>query len=213
MNDVLANPLRAASVNIIGTQHALEAARSAGVDRFVYASTVWVYGNGRSEASVDEETPPSPPSHPYTATKLAGEMLVHSYGDLYGVGTTTVRLGIPFGPRSRDAAVVAAFVHRASSRKALKVAGDTWSSVSERDGSRPITVAVPAEEMCACSIWKSPARQRLKRGVFKGIVDLHAAINRYLAETNDDPKPFTWTADPDAIIEKVRRGKQALEST
>jgi len=55
-------------------------------------------------------------------------------------------------------------------------------------------------------------RQRLKRGVFKGIVDLQAAINRYLAETNDNPKPFTWTADPHAIIEKVRRGKQALES-
>src|SRR6266568_4006259 len=53
-------------------------------------------------------------------------------------------------------------------------------------------------------------RQRLKRGVFKGIVDLQAAINRYLAETNDNPKPFTWTADPDAIIEKVRRGKLAL---
>src|SRR5277367_6776690 len=55
-------------------------------------------------------------------------------------------------------------------------------------------------------------KQRLKRGVFKGIVDLQAAINRYLAETNDNPKPFTWTADPDAIIEKVRRGKQTLES-
>ena len=55
-------------------------------------------------------------------------------------------------------------------------------------------------------------RQRLKRGVFNGIVDLQAAINRFLAETNDNPKPFTWTADPNAIIEKVRRGKQALES-
>jgi transposase len=53
-------------------------------------------------------------------------------------------------------------------------------------------------------------RQRLKRGVFKGIVDLQAAINRYLAETNADPKPFTWIADPDAIIKKVRRGKQPL---
>jgi transposase len=55
-------------------------------------------------------------------------------------------------------------------------------------------------------------RQRLQRGVFKGIVDLQTAINRFLAETNDNLKPFTWTADPDAIIEKVRRGKQALES-
>jgi hypothetical protein len=41
---------------------------------------------------------------------------------------------------------------------------------------------------------------RLKHGVFKGIVDLQAAINRFLAETNDNPKPFTWTADPDAIL-------------
>ena len=54
-------------------------------------------------------------------------------------------------------------------------------------------------------------KQRLKRGVFKGIVDLQATINRYLAETNDNPKPFVWTADPDDIIEKVRRGKQVLE--
>jgi hypothetical protein len=29
---------------------------------------------------------------------------------------------------------------------------------------------------------------------------------------NASPKPFVWTADPDAIIEKVRRGKQVLES-
>jgi transposase len=55
-------------------------------------------------------------------------------------------------------------------------------------------------------------RQRLKRGVFKGIVDLQAAINRYLAETNQNPKPFIWTADPHAIIEKARRGRLALNA-
>jgi hypothetical protein len=54
-------------------------------------------------------------------------------------------------------------------------------------------------------------RQRLKRGVFTGIADLQAAINRDLAEANDNPKPFAWTADSEAIIEKLRRGKQALE--
>src|ERR1700730_10444198 len=63
---------------------------------------------------------------------------------------------------------------------------------------------------------RGPLRQTdpaaAKYGVFKGIVDLQAAINRFLAETNQNPKPFTWTADPDAIIDKVRRGKQVLES-
>src|SRR3954468_23995879 len=55
-------------------------------------------------------------------------------------------------------------------------------------------------------------RQRFKRGVFHSVVDLQAAINRYVAETNTRPKPFTWTADPDEIIAAVRRGHQALDS-
>jgi transposase len=55
-------------------------------------------------------------------------------------------------------------------------------------------------------------RRRLKRGVFRSIVELQAAINRFLGETNEDPKPFTWTADPDKIIAPVRRGHQVLDS-
>jgi len=47
-------------------------------------------------------------------------------------------------------------------------------------------------------------RRRLKRGAFGSIVELQAAINRFLRETNDAPKPFTWTADPDKIIAAVR---------
>jgi hypothetical protein len=49
-------------------------------------------------------------------------------------------------------------------------------------------------------------------GVFHSIVDLQAAINRFLKETNDRPKPFVWTADPDKIIAAVRRGYQVLDS-
>ena len=55
-------------------------------------------------------------------------------------------------------------------------------------------------------------RRRLKRGVFRSIVDLQAAINRFLVETNADPKPFVWTAHPDRVIAAVQRGMQALES-
>ena len=48
-------------------------------------------------------------------------------------------------------------------------------------------------------------RRRLKRGAFCSIVDLQAAINRYIAEHNDDPKPFVWTKPADAILAKVAR--------
>jgi transposase len=57
------------------------------------------------------------------------------------------------------------------------------------------------------------AKRRLKRGIFRSLVDLQAAINRFLDEHNSsDPKPFNWTADPDKIIAAVRRGHQALDS-
>jgi len=55
-------------------------------------------------------------------------------------------------------------------------------------------------------------RRRLKHGVFHSVVELQAAINRFVAEHNDRPKPFVWRADPDAIIAARSRGFQALES-
>jgi transposase len=56
------------------------------------------------------------------------------------------------------------------------------------------------------------SKKRLKRGVFHSVVDLQAAINRFVAEQNANPKPFVWTANPDKIIAAVKRGHQALES-
>jgi transposase len=61
-------------------------------------------------------------------------------------------------------------------------------------------------------------KRRLKQGVFKSVVDLQAAINRFLDDHNPQSKPFTcftcftWTADPDKIIAAVRRGHQMLDS-
>ena len=55
-------------------------------------------------------------------------------------------------------------------------------------------------------------RRRLQRGVFHSLVDLQAAINRYLTEHNKAPKPFVWTAEPEAILAKVKRGHQTLET-
>jgi transposase len=48
-------------------------------------------------------------------------------------------------------------------------------------------------------------RKRIRRGTFHSIVDLQAAINRYLAEHNANPKPFVWTASPASILAKLDR--------
>ncbi len=46
-------------------------------------------------------------------------------------------------------------------------------------------------------------RQSLKRGVFRSVEELEAAITRYVAATNRNPKPFVWTATAKAIRTKL----------
>jgi len=52
----------------------------------------------------------------------------------------------------------------------------------------------------------------IRRGVFHSVPDLITAIETYLSANNQDPQPFTWTATADQILEKVRRGRVALDA-
>ncbi len=123
VNDVVADPAKAQEVNSEGTLKVLEAARRAEVQRVVYGSTIWAYSDC-PERDVDEDTRAEAPSHLYTATKLAGEHYCKSYSELYGVEYTILRFGIPYGPRARDATVLAAFCAKAENGERLTVAGD-----------------------------------------------------------------------------------------
>jgi len=51
----------------------------------------------------------------------------------------------------------------------------------------------------------------IRRGVFRSVPELIAAIDEYLKAHNDDPKPFVWTATAESILAKVRRGRVTLE--
>jgi transposase len=53
-------------------------------------------------------------------------------------------------------------------------------------------------------------RQRIRRGVFKSVADLEAAIEAWIAERNTKPKPFKWTAKAHTILEKNARARQVL---
>ncbi len=128
VDEVTKDPVRAGRVNTHGTHVLLEAAREVGVARFVYASTIWVYGDAAGPEALDEETPLGLPKHFYTATKIAGEMYTTSYGELYGLEWTILRFGIPYGPRSRPTAVVAAFTAKALAGQPLTIAGDGTQS-------------------------------------------------------------------------------------
>jgi UDP-glucose 4-epimerase len=117
------DPLDAERRNARGTLNVLEAARRAGVERVVYASTVWVYSDTPGDVH-EEDAALCAPGHLYTATKLAGELYCRSYRELYGLDYTVLRFGIPYGPRARPAGVVAQMVGRALAGEPLVVAGD-----------------------------------------------------------------------------------------
>jgi len=119
---VAKNPTGSEELNARGTLNILEAAREIGA-RVIYASTIWVYSDV-VEPDVDEDSQLALPSHLYTATKLAGEMYCRSYSELYGVPTTILRFGIPYGPRARPAAVLPIFVNKALAGDPLTIAGD-----------------------------------------------------------------------------------------
>ena len=51
----------------------------------------------------------------------------------------------------------------------------------------------------------------IRRGVFRSVPELVAAIETFLAANNDDPKPFVWTATAEEILKKRRRGRVALD--
>ncbi len=123
VKEVFEDPSYAETVNTRGTICVLEAARRGSAPRVIYGSTTWVYSDC-PETEVDEETPIPPPSHLYTATKIASEFYCRSYGALYHLPYTILRFGIPYGPRARSGAVVPLFVSKALKGEPITVAGD-----------------------------------------------------------------------------------------
>jgi len=85
--------------NVLATQALLEAARGAGLHKFVYASSSSVYGD--AECYPTAETVRPRPLSPYGVTKLAAEHLCELYRVGFGVPTVSLRLFTVYGPRQR----------------------------------------------------------------------------------------------------------------
>lgn len=93
----LEDPAGVWSVNVGGTLSLLEAARAAGVRRFLFASSAAVYGD-HSDLPLRESLPPRPLS-PYAASKVAGEALCQAYYAAYSLPTVALRFFNVYGPR------------------------------------------------------------------------------------------------------------------
>lgn len=108
--------------NIVATQRLLEAATSAGVGRFVYASSSSVYGNVATVPTPEDA--PKRPFSPYGVTKYAGEMLCRAYGENFGLLTVSLRYFTVYGPRQRPDMAIHRMIESARQQTPFNVFGD-----------------------------------------------------------------------------------------
>jgi UDP-glucose 4-epimerase len=116
------DPVGDLQTNLIGTLNVLEAAREAGVERLINASSACIYGQAVDPPS-DEDRGPHNPNWSYGASKLAAEKYAQVFSNDYGFPVFSLRYGIIYGPREWYGRVLTIFLKRALDGKAPVIFG------------------------------------------------------------------------------------------
>jgi UDP-glucose 4-epimerase len=150
-------PVASGAVNLGGCIVVLDAARRAGVERFVYASSAAVYG-APDRVPVDESTPVRPQS-PYGLEKAVADQYAALFRELYGLRSLGLRYFNVYGPRqdpaSPYAGVISKFFDAARGGRALRAFGDgkqTRDFVFVRDVARVNVAALGATAEGVCNV-------------------------------------------------------------
>lgn len=115
-------PIKIVEVNIDGTALLLDLARRHGLGRFVFCSSISVYGNV-GKAVITEDTSLRPTSV-YGASKVAGEQLVQAFTTEYGLSGVSLRIGRVYGPYRRGNCHLAALIRDAAAGETTEIPCD-----------------------------------------------------------------------------------------
>jgi len=110
-------------VNVIGSQHILDACRDLGPRHLVFASSSSVYG-GSTDVPFRETNPVMRPISPYAATKRMNELQAHVYSHIYGLQITMLRFFTVYGPRQRPDMAIHMFTKLISEGRPVPMFGD-----------------------------------------------------------------------------------------
>lgn len=110
-------------VNVIGSQHMLDACRDFGALRLVFASSSSVYG-GSDRIPFREDDPVARPISPYAATKRMNELQACVYSHLYGLRVTMLRFFTVYGPRQRPDMAIHKFARAILEGRPVTMYGD-----------------------------------------------------------------------------------------
>jgi UDP-glucuronate 4-epimerase len=109
--------------NVAGTLHLLEAARTSGIERFIFASSSSVYGAAKKVPFSEEEHLTQTLS-PYAATKIGGEFLCSTYSHLYKMRIVALRYFTVYGARQRPDLAIHQFTRKIDAGQSIDQFGD-----------------------------------------------------------------------------------------
>jgi UDP-glucuronate 4-epimerase len=157
VRESMAHPERFFEVNVMGTLRLVEAARRAGVTRFVYASSSSVYGQD-SPLPFREDAACARPVSPYAASKRAAELQLATEHHLYQMAVTILRFFTAYGPRQRPDLAIHKFTRLIEAGQPIELWGD---GSTERDYTYIDDIAAGVVAAVAQQLGDPLARQRV----------------------------------------------------
>src|SRR4051795_8173029 len=119
----IAQPQLYYDANVSGTLHLLDAARIAGIERFIFASSSSVYGTSKN-VPFSEDLHLKQTISPYAATKIAGEFLCSTFSHLYQMRTIALRFFTVYGARQRPDLAIHQFTRKILAGQPIDQFGD-----------------------------------------------------------------------------------------
>lgn len=119
----LQDPVLYEDVNVVGSQHVLDACRDFGPSHLVFASSSSVYG-GLTDVPFREDMDITRPVSPYAATKRMNELMGHVYRHVYGLRMTFLRFFTVYGPRQRPDMAIHKFARLIEAGEPVPMYGD-----------------------------------------------------------------------------------------
>jgi UDP-glucose 4-epimerase len=195
-----AEPLKAFTLNVVGTVNVFETCRELNVTRAIFPSTALVYK--RPAPAPIEETDPLEPTSMYAATKLACEVLLRTYSANYGLSCRIARLGNVYGPGGASDSVVNIVVEQARRKGpiSLKTLAPLRDFIYRDDVVHGLIALARRTEDVGCEVFN------LSSGTPTSIRELVRAVCRVshlepiVTETCPDPSD-----EADKVVLSIRR--------
>jgi UDP-glucose 4-epimerase len=206
IDDSVADPRGTQEVNVSQAVGLLDAARLAGVERFVFASSNAAAGNHPPPA--DESNLPHPIS-PYGASKLAGEAYVQAFAATYGLAACALRFSNAYGPWSlHKRSVVAAWLRAALAGRPIRIDGgghQTRDFIFVEDIAAAIAAALDAPtDATAGEVFQ------VGTGIETAVNDLAVAIGRVVGRAIEIEHGPARSGDVTRNVSRVDKAAERL---